>query len=452
MLNTRTWYRLRRLVLVMLPVLATQLSIVGMNFFDAAMSGHAGAEQLAGTSIGGSLMMPIIASATGILMAATPIIAQLIGKNERENIALVIRSGLLLAIFIEIILLLTYFFFIDTLLIFLDLEPAVAYVARYYILSLIVGLSGGLLTFPLRSLTDTVAGTAVSMKIYLSALPINAFLNYCFIFGNFGMPQLGGIGAGIATAITYYILLAIFLYIILTGRQFADLHLFKYNFSFASVKEYLSIGVPNGLGIFMEASLFGFIIIFISKFGTNYIAAHQAAMSFSSVLYMLPLSYSLSLTIVIGIEVGAQRYREAKNYARLGLCVSFCTALVMICLVMFNRDLVARLYATEPILLIYIPHLLIYTVAWQLFDAIACPIQGILRGYKDVNAAFYISMLAYWGICLPVGLVLDYYGGQGAFAYWQSMVIGIFASAFLLFIRLRYTENKIVQKKKEKSF
>ena len=149
MLNTRTWYRLRRLVLVMLPVLATQLSIVGMNFFDAAMSGHAGAEQLAGTSIGGSLMMPIIASATGILMAATPIIAQLIGKNERENIALVIRSGLLLAIFIEIILLLTYFFFIDTLLIFLDLEPAVAYVARYYILSLIVGLSGGLLTFPL---------------------------------------------------------------------------------------------------------------------------------------------------------------------------------------------------------------------------------------------------------------------------------------------------------------
>ena len=430
MLNTRTWYRLRRLVLVMLPVLATQLSIVGMNFFDAAMSGHAGAEQLAGTSIGGSLMMPIIASATGILMAATPIIAQLIGKNERENIALVIRSGLLLAIFIEIILLLTYFFFIDTLLVFLDLEPAVAYVG---------------------SLTDTVAGTAVSMKIYLSALPINAFLNYCFIFGNFGMPQLGGIGAGIATAITYYILLAIFLYIILTGRQFADLHLFKYNFSFASVKEYLSIGVPNGLGIFMEASLFGFIIIFISKFGTNYIAAHQAAMSFSSVLYMLPLSYSLALTIVIGIEVGAQRYREAKNYARLGLCVSFCTALVMICLVMFNRDLVARLYATEPILLIYIPHFLIYTVAWQLFDAIACPIQGILRGYKDVNAAFYISMLAYWGICLPVGLVLDYYGGQGAFAYWQSMVIGIFASAFLLFIRLRYTENKIVQKKKEKS-
>lgn len=446
MLTIRTWYRLRRLIFVMLPVLATQLSIVGMNFFDAAMSGHAGAEQLAGTSIGGSLMMPIIASATGILMAATPIVAQLIGKNHRENIALVIRCGLLLGCIMEIILLICYFLFIDTLLVFLNLEPTVAYVARYYILSLIVGLSGGLLTFPLRSLTDTVAGTAVSMKIYLAALPINAFLNYCFIFGNFGMPKLGGIGAGIATAITYYILLAIFLYIIARNRQFADLHLFKFHFSLATLKEYLSIGIPNGLGIFMEASLFGFIIIFISKFGTNYIAAHQAAMSFSSVLYMLPLSYSLALTIIIGIEVGAQRYREAKNYARLGLSVAFTTALIVVALVLFNRDLVARLYATEPILLTYIPHFLIYTVAWQLFDAVACPIQGILRGYKDVKAAFYISMLAYWGICLPVGVFLDYYGQQGAFAYWQSMVLGIFASACLLFIRLRFIEYKILQK------
>lgn len=450
MLTKRTWYRFRRLITVMLPVLATQLSIIGMNFFDATMSGHAGAEQLAGTSIGGSLMMPIIASATGILMAATPIIAQIIGKNQKENIDLVIRSGLVLACIIEIILLLSYYFFIDKLLIFLNLEPTVSYVARYYILALILGLSGGLLTFPLRSLTDTVAGTAVSMKIYLAALPINAFLNYCFIFGSFGMPKLGGIGAGIATAITYYALLSIFIYIIIRNKQFANLHLFRFKFSFASLKEYLSIGIPNGLGIFMEASLFGFIIIFISKFGTNYIAAHQAAMSFSSVLYMLPLSYSLALTIIIGIEVGAKRYREAKNYARLGLCVAFATALIVIALVLFNRDLVARMYATEPILLEYIPHFLFYTVAWQLFDAIACPIQGILRGYKDVKAAFYISMMAYWGICMPVGILLDYYGHQGAFAYWQSMVLGIFASAFLLFIRLRYIENKMY-KKKEKS-
>lgn len=113
MLNLRTMYRLRRLINVMLPVLATQLAIIGMNFFDATMSGHAGAEQLAGSSIGGSLMMPIIASSTGILMAATPIIAHLIGKNEKDGIATVIHSGLILSIIIELILLLAYFLFID---------------------------------------------------------------------------------------------------------------------------------------------------------------------------------------------------------------------------------------------------------------------------------------------------------------------------------------------------
>lgn len=351
MLNLRTMYRLRRLINVMLPVLATQLAIIGMNFFDATMSGHAGAEQLAGSSIGGSLMMPIIASSTGILMAATPIIAHLIGKNEKDGIATVIHSGLILSIIIELILLLAYFLFIDDILAILTLEPDVYYIAKYYMLALIIGLSGGLLTFPLRSLTDTVAGTAVSMKIYLLALPINAFLNYCFIYGNFGAPKLGGIGAGVATAITYYILLFIFITIIINNPQFKNLALFNFKFSLKSIKEYLGIGIPNGMGIFMEASLFGFIIIFISKFGTNYIAAHQAAMSFSSVLYMLPLSFSLALTIIIGIEVGAKRYLEARKYAYLGLIVSFLCVLSIVGLVFYFRDYIALLYATDTTLL-----------------------------------------------------------------------------------------------------
>lgn len=444
MLNLRTMYRLRRLINVMLPVLATQLAIIGMNFFDATMSGHAGAEQLAGSSIGGSLMMPIIASSTGILMAATPIIAHLIGKNEKDGIATVIHSGLILSIIIELTLLLAYFLFIDDILAILTLEPDVYYIAKYYMLALIIGLSGGLLTFPLRSLTDTVAGTAISMKIYLLALPINAFLNYCFIYGNFGAPNLGGIGAGVATAITYYILLFIFIAIIINNPQFKNLALFNFKFSLNSIKEYLDIGIPNGMGIFMEASLFGFIIIFISKFGTNYIAAHQAAMSFSSVLYMLPLSFSLALTIIIGIEVGAKRYLEAKKYAYLGLIVSFLCVLSIVGLVFYFRDYIALLYATDTTLLIYITHFLIYTAAWQLFDAIACPIQGILRGYKDVKTAFYVSMLAYWGICLPLGMFLDYFMIQGAFAYWQSMVLGVATSAVLLFFRLRYIERRFI--------
>ena len=442
MFNIRTLYRLRRIIKIMLPVLATQISIIGMNFFDATMSGHAGAVQLAGSSIGGSLMMPIIASSTGILMAATPIIAHLIGKDERQNIGSIIRAGLVLAFSIEFILLATYYLFIDLILVFLNLEPEVAHIAKYYILALILGLSGGLVTFPLRSLTDTVASTAVSMKIYLLALPINALLNYCFIFGNFGAPELGGIGAGVATAITYYILLAIFLIIVWRNKHLQDIKILPGKISFTDLKEYLAIGIPNGLGIFMEASLFGFIIIFISKFGTNFIAAHQAAMSFSSVLYMFPLSYSMALTIIVGIEVGAKRYREAKRYAHLGLIISFLGALCLIIVVYFNRDFIAGLYATDTLLLNYIQLFLIYTVLWQLFDAIACPIQGILRGYKDVKTAFYVSMLAYWGICLPLGLVLDYYFNQGAYAYWQGMVTGILVSAILLYARLRYIEKK----------
>ena len=165
-------------------------------------------------------------------------------------------------------------------------------------------------------------------------------------------------------------------------------------------------------------------------------------MSFSNVLYMLPLSFSMALTIVIGIQVGAKRYLEAKKYTFLGLIISFCSVLSLVGIVFFNREYIALLYTTDPLLLNYIAHFLVYTAAWQLFDAIACPIQGILRGYKDVNAAFYVSILAYWGICLPAGLFLDYYLNQGAFAYWQSMVAGIMTSAVLLFFRLLYIQKR----------
>lgn len=125
------------------------------------------------------------------------------------------------------------------------------------------------------------------------------------------------------------------------------------------------------------------------------------------------------------------------------MIVSFLCVLSIVGLVFYFRDYIALLYATDTTLLTYIAHFLIYTAAWQLFDAIACPIQGILRGYKDVKAAFYVSMLAYWGICLPLGMFLDYFMTQGAFAYWQSMVLGVATSAVLLFLDFATLKNDL---------
>ena len=301
MLGKKNAVRLRQLLDVMIPILITQTAIMAMNFCDSAMSGHAGAVHLAGTAIGGNLWMPVMASLNGILLGSMPIIAHLLGRGERQNIGRVVRHTMLLATAFSLLLLVVGVLFLDKLLATFGLEPQVHYIAKMYIAAIGVGVLPFFLSTALRALVDTSGYTGITMKIYLLALPVNAFLNYCLIFGKFGAPALGGIGAGLATGITYWLEFFIFVWVVHKLPAFAPLRIFtdKFKFDMAQLRENLSLGVPMGMAIFMEASIFGVIAIFIAKFGTVIIAAHQAAMSFTSLLYMVPLSFSMSLTIVV---------------------------------------------------------------------------------------------------------------------------------------------------------
>lgn len=143
------------------------------------------------------------------------------------------------------------------------------------------------------------------------ALPVNAFLNYVLIFGKLGLPRLGGIGAGVATGITFWLLLVMFAVVVTKLQPFKQYDVLGFVRPVKHlVAEYLRIGVPDGCGYFMETSIFGVVALFIAKFGTEVIAAHQAALNFSSLIYMFPMSFSLALTIVVGVEYGAKTIRE----------------------------------------------------------------------------------------------------------------------------------------------
>lgn len=310
---------LKKLIATMIPILIAQVSTVGMNFMDSTMSGHVSANDLAGVSIGASLFLPIQTTAMGLLTAATPMAAQLMGKKEKESIPMIIRTGLYLALLLSFLFALLYYLLIDTVLEGLSLAPAVSSIAKDYMLALVGAFLFEMLAMPLRSLTDTVGATTISMSLFLLALPVNGLLNYAFIFGKWGAPALGGVGAGIATLLTYVFLVLLFLAVILSQKPFMGRALFSSPESRLFVwKEYMALGIPNALGVFMETSLFGFIIIFITKFGTETIAAHQAALNFSGIIYMIPMSCSMAMTILVGYEVGARRYDLARKYSRLG--------------------------------------------------------------------------------------------------------------------------------------
>lgn len=434
---------LSRLTHVMVPILIAQMSTIGMNFLDTAMAGHAGKVDLAGVSVGASLFMPILVGTTGVLAAGTPILAQILGKKERSSIPEVVRTGLGVGMVIFLLFALLYWLGIDHVLQVMHLEPDVEYVARYYLLAMVAAVFFETPVMVLRSLTDTVGGTAISMRFFLLGLPIDGLLNYMFIFGNWGAPRMGGIGAGIATTLTYMVLLLLFLFVVFREKPFMGRAIFSsMHMKWESWKEFLGIGVPNGLGMFMEASLFGFIVIFIARFGTEVLAAHQAAINFSGVIYMIPLSCSMALTILVGIEVGAGRYDRARAFRSMGIGLALAIAAVTAAVTIGGRSYIAGIYTEDGSVIGIAGVFLIYCAGWQLFDAVAAPIQGILRGYKDAKVPFFLMMIAYWGVCLPTGLFLDHGLGHGALSYWQGLDIGVGTSALLLVGRLVWMEKR----------
>ena len=436
--------KMRRLLSVMLPIICTQIAIMGMNFFDASMSGQAGDADLAGAAIGGNIWMPVQTCFAGILLAAMPLIANLLGAGEKEKISTVVRHGMLLAVAFSVLIIVGGVIFLPPFLQGMGLAPEVYHVALWYLAGLGLGVVPFFMITPLRSLVDTLGYTHLTMRIYLLALPINACLNYVLIFGKLGLPRLGGVGAGVASGLTFWLLLAIFAWVVSRLEPFKSYHIFGFvRPVYSWLKEYLRIGVPMGISIFMETSIFGVVALFIAKFGTETIAAHQAALNFSSLIYMLPLSFSLALTIVVGVEYGAKNYQGARDYVTIGLQTSLGIAGFYMLAEYFLREQIAFIYTNNVEVVALVKVFLLYAIGWQAGDAIAAPIQGILRGYKDVNATFWASMLAYWGICLPLGLFLDYKVGNGAFAYWQSLDCGVISSATLLSIRLIWLQRRI---------
>lgn len=435
---------IKKLLSVMIPILVAQVSTAGVTFINTTMAGHAGADDLAGVSVGAGLFYPLLASIIGLLMAGTPLMAQLIGRKERESLPFIVRSGMVIGLSVWALFTAAYFFFIDDLLASLALEAAVEHIARYYLMTMIGVVFFLALMIPLRCLTDTAGSTSISMKLFLLAPVINGIFNYLFIYGHGGMPALGGIGAGLATMMTYGFLLGLFLLVVmkskdLGGRQiFASLALRS-----KDLREYLVVGVPSGLSIFMEMSLFSLIIVFLSRYGTDALAAYQIADNFASLVYMLPVSCSMALTILIATAVGAGDMTLARRYKKAGFVVAMAGAMMTASFTVLFRNSIGSVYTDDAAVALIAGQFLIYSAGWQLFDAISTPIQGILRGLKDTRISFVLMVLAYWGGCFPMSLFLDSHTALGADSFWLGLDFGVGCSAFLMILRLLYVERKL---------
>ncbi|SCN33361.1 MATE efflux family protein [Bacillus cytotoxicus] len=441
--------KIKQFLLLFLPIFVTQMSLFAMSFFDTTMSGHASPTDLAGVAIGTSIWIPVSTGLTGILMATTPIVAQLVGSNKKEDVPHIIIQAVYLAIFVSILVIIIGFFAVSPILSGMQLEESVERIAAQFLSIIAIGIIPLFVYTVLRGFIDALGKTRTTMIITLLSLPINVVLNYVLIFGHFGFPKFSGVGAAIASTATYWCILLITIMIICTKEPFASFGIFKqlYRVSFSSWKEFLKLGVPIGFAIFFETSIFAAVTLLMSNFSTTTIAAHQAAMNFASLLYMTPLSLSMAMTIAVGFEVGAKRYRNAKQYGWIGIGFALAFALFYSILLYFFDDAIASIYTTDLAVHHLAKEFLIFAILFQFSDAIATPVQGALRGYKDVNVALIMTLIAYWVIGLPLGYFFATYTDWAAKGYWIGLILGLAFGASFLLVRLFQVQRKYITEK-----
>ncbi|MEH7444966.1 MATE family efflux transporter [Bacillus sp. JJ1122] len=436
--------KIKQIFVMLIPILITQLGMFSMVFFNTIMSGKYNSSDLAGVAIGSSIWNPIFTGLSGILLAVSPIAAQRFGEKKGKEVASILSHGIYLALMIASLVIILGVFLLNPILSVMNLPESVNETAHDYLVGLSFGIMPLFIFNVLRSFIYALGKTRVVMYILLMALPVNFFLNYVLIFGRWGFPELGGAGAGYATSFTYFLIAGMTAILIITQRPFSEfvgLQYFK-EFSSEKFKEILKIGVPMGLSIFFETSMFAVVTILISKFNITTIAAYQSALNIVAFLYMIPMSISMAQTVLVGFEVGAGRFKDAKAYSWLGIYLSIVIAVVAGLLVVFFRYEVAGFYSNEPAVITLTGQFLIYALFFMISDAIQATALAALRGYKDVNFSFVITLIAYWLICLPVGYILAHYTSLGAPGYWIGLTAGLLAAGIFLSMRLIYIQKR----------
>jgi MATE family multidrug resistance protein len=438
----------RQLLALAIPVILAQVAQTAMGFVDTIMAGGYSATDMAAVAIGTSIWLPAILFGHGLLLALTPIIAQLNGSGRRDRIAEQVRQGFWLAGFVSVLIMVVLWNAGHIIHAMHNIDPELADKAARYLRALLCGTPGYLFFQVARNQCEGLAKTKPGMVFGFIGLLVNIPVNYIFIYGHFGMPELGGVGCGVATAAVYWVMFICMLSYIKRARSMRDIrqdqHFTKPDFSL--LKRLVQLGLPIALALFFEVTLFAVVALLVSPLGIVNVAGHQIALNFSSLMFVLPLSLAAAVTIRVGFRLGQGSTLEAQTAARTGLGVGVCMAVLTAIFTVSLREHIALLYNDNPEVVHLAAQLMMLAAIYQISDSIQVVGSGILRGYKDTRSIFFITFTAYWVLGLPSGyvlaltdLVVDRMGPAG---FWMGFIIGLTSAAILMMLRMRFLQRQ----------
>jgi MATE family multidrug resistance protein len=430
------------------PILVSQLSQAAFGFVDTVMAGQASPLDLAAVALGASIWLPLMLLTTGTLLATTPLVAAARGRGNLAEIPHIAHQALWLALPIGL-LGAALLHFVDPVFHLLDTPPHLRDLTRRFLAAIAWGLPAAALFAVLRNYCEGMGRPLPVTLISLAGLLLLVPLNYVLIHGLFGLPRLGGVGCGVASAIVSWLMLLMLLAYVLKSSHFASVRLLheRSRPEFARLLAFLRLGVPIGIAIFFEVSVFAIVAILISPLGELQVAGHQIALSVTSLLFMFPLSFAFCMTIRVGHAYGRNDIAAIRHTRRIGLMALTIFATLSAAFIVLARDSLTALYTDDPAVRLLAADLLLFAAAYQIVDALQVGAAGSLRGLHDTRGPMVMTLIAYWLIALPLGYVLGmtYLTGEryGPYGFWAGLVVGLTVAALLLNHRLARQLRKL---------
>ena len=439
------------------PVMLGMLGHTFVSFIDNIMVGQLGTAELAAVSLGNSFMFIAMSLGIGFSTAITPLIAEADSSNKFIKAKSTFKHGLFLCTVLGIIMFLGVYFSKPLLYLMKQPEEVVGLALPY--LDLVAFSLIPLIIFQAyKQFSDGLSMTKYPMYATIIANLVNVLLNYLLIFGKFGFPELGIVGAAYGTLVSR-IIMVLYLWWLLAKKDrskklVTNIKLFVLDK--LMLRKIISLGAPSAMQMFFEVAIFTAAIWLSGLLGKNPQAANQIALNLSSMTFMVAMGLSVASMVRVGNQKGLHNYKELRRIAfsifLLGIILATIFGLLFF---IFHKQL-PHLYVDLNDIQNYTDNMEVVSIAAQLMiaaaffqisDSIQVLVLGALRGLQDVKIPTLLTFISYWVIGFPI----SYYFGKeeqyGSFGIWLGLLAGLTTASILLFIRFNYLTNKLIKTK-----
>ena len=424
------------------PLAAAYLAEIAMGITDMLFVGRLGSVQLAGVGLASSVLFEILIVAVGVVSIVAVLAAEARGAGNSEGVRHAVRQGFLVALVLGIAGAVIGMN-LAPVLAWTGQDPRVVVYAERYLHAAAWFVIPYLLFVVLRGFVAALARAGSVMTVTVAAISVNALLTYALVFGRLGMPALGVAGAGWATTITVWLMLAAMVAHTAGSRYFRHFHLYATGLRIdaSAIREIFRLGAPAGGIALLESGMFVAVSIFMGVLGAEWLAANQIMFNVLAVGFVIALAVGEATSVRVAQASGAVSPRDVRAAALSGVALGMLVMVISASMLwLFPRQIVSLfLDVGEPGTAAVIANAIVLAgiaAVFQVFDGLQAVASRALRGLKDTLVPMWIASLGYWLFGVVGGWTLSFSLGFGARGLWWGLALGLMVTSLALLVRL----------------